>query len=199
MRIIGIIGGVAGGKSMVAKMFERLGAGVLDADRAGHEALRLPQVEAAARERWGNEIFGPDGRIERARLARLVFASGPEGRKERLYLEQLTHPQIAVLLRRQADDMAAAGAAFAVLDAPLLIEAGWEDLCESVVFIDAPREVRLERALQRGWNKEDFTAREDAQETLQRKRDNADVIIDNSASPERTQAQIERFWASLVP
>lgn len=198
MRIIGIIGGVAGGKSMVAKMFERLGAGVLDADRAGHEALRLPQVEAAAKERWGNEIFGPDGRIERAKLARLVFASGPDGQKERLYLEQLTHPQIAVLLRRQADEMAAAGTAVAVLDAPLLLEAGWNDLCESVVFIDAPREVRLERALQRGWNKEDFTAREDAQETLQRKRENADVITDNSASPERTQAQVERFWASLV-
>lgn len=199
MRIIGIIGGVAGGKSIVAKMFERLGAGILDADRAGHEALRLPQVEAAAKERWGNEIFGSDERIERARLARLVFAPGPEGRKERLYLEQLTHPQIAGLLQKQADDMAAAGAVYAVLDAPLLIEAGWEDLCENIVFIDAPREVRLERALQRGWNKEDFTAREDAQETLQRKRDNADVIIDNSASPEQTQAQIERFWASLVP
>ena len=111
MRIIGVIGGVASGKSTVARLFERLGAGVLDADRAGHEALRLTQVEAAAKKRWGNEIFGPDGRIDRAKLARRVFAPGTAGHKERLYLEQLTHPEIARLLHRQADEMAAAGTA----------------------------------------------------------------------------------------
>ena len=199
MRIIGVIGGVASGKSTVARLFERLGAGVLDADRAGHEALRLTQVEAAAKKRWGNEIFGPDGRIDRAKLARRVFAPGTAGHKERLYLEQLTHPEIARLLHRQADEMAVAGTAAAVLDAPLLCEAGWDDVCEKIVFVDAPREVRLERALKRGWTTEDFTARENAQKSLQQKRKNADVIIDNSASPELTQAQIERFWASLVP
>ena len=198
MRIIGITGGVAGGKSMVARLLEQLGAGVLDADRAGHEALRLPQVEAAARRRWGERVFGPDGRIDRSSVARIVFAVGPEGRKERLFLEQLTHPEIAALLRRQAEDMAAAGTAVAVLDAPLLLEAGWDDVCEKIVFVDAPREVRSARALERGWKKEDFAAREDAQKSLQHKRETADVIIDNSASPERTQAQVERFWASLV-
>ena len=73
------LGGVASGKSMVARQFAALGAGVLDADRAGHEVLRLPHVEAAARRRWGEAIFGPDGRIDRARLARIVFGPGPEG------------------------------------------------------------------------------------------------------------------------
>ncbi len=148
MRIIGITGGVAGGKSTVARLLEKLGAGVLDADRAGHEALRLPQVEAAARRRWGERVFGPDGRIDRSNVARIVFAEGPEGRKERLFLEQLTHPEIAALLRRQAEDMAAAGTTVAVLDAPLLLEAGWDDVCEKIVFVDAPREVRSARALE---------------------------------------------------
>ncbi len=198
MRIIGITGGVAGGKSTVARLLERLGAGVLDADRAGHEALRLPQVEAAARRRWGETIFGRDGQIDRTQLARVVFAPGSEGQRERLYLEQLTHPEIARLLRRQADSMVAAGTEVAVLDAPLLLEAGWEELCEKTVFVEVPRETRTARALAREWNKEDFAAREDAQESLQRKRESADVIIDNSGSPERTQAQVERFWASLV-
>jgi dephospho-CoA kinase len=198
MRIIGILGGVASGKSEAARQFARLGAAVLDADRAGHEALRLPHVEAAARERWGEAVFGLDGHIDRAKLARVVFANGPEGQQERKYLEQLTHPEITHLLKRQAQSLAASGTKVAVLDAALLMEAGWNELCEKTVFIECPREVRLQRALTRGWCKEDFAAREGAQNSLDQKRERADVIIDNSSSPERMQAQIERFWASLL-
>jgi dephospho-CoA kinase len=199
MRIIGTTGGVASGKSLVARRFAELGAGVLDADRAGHEVLRLPHVEAAARQRWGEAVFGPDGRIDRQRLAPIVFACGPEGAKERKYLEQLTHPEIARKLREQADAMAAAGTTVAVLDAALLWEAGWNEFCHKTVFVEAPREARLERATARGWTKEEFMAREAAQESLDRKRRSADAIIDNSGSPQRTQAQVEQFWASLLP
>jgi dephospho-CoA kinase len=197
MRIVGVTGGVASGKSIVAQQFARLGAGVLDADQAGHEALRLPQVEAAARQRWGEAVFGADGRIDRARLAHIVFAPGEEGQKEREYLEQLTHPEIARLLDRQAEALALSGAAVAVLDAALLFEAGWHQRCEKTIFVEAPRKARQQRANARGWSKEEFAAREDAQESLDRKRERADVIVDNSGSPERTQAQIEQFWASL--
>ena len=139
MRIIGITGGVASGKSTVARQFAQLGAGVLDADQAGREALRLPQVEAAARRRWGETVFTPDGRIDRTRLAGVVFAPGPEAQRERNYLEQLTHPEIAGLVRQQADALAAAGVKIAVLDAPLLVEAGWDDWCEKTVFVERRR------------------------------------------------------------
>jgi dephospho-CoA kinase len=201
MRIIGILGGVASGKSAVAEAFRRLGAGVLDADRAGHEALRLPAVEAAARRRWGATVFGPDERIDRAALARVVFSPGPEGRAERNYLERLTHPEIARLLWRQAEELTASGVGIAVLDAPLLLETDCDDFrkkCDKVVFVEAPPELRRARALARGWKESDFTAREDAQETLERKRTAADAIIDNSGPPERVQAQVERFLASLL-
>jgi dephospho-CoA kinase len=198
MKIIGITGGVAGGKSAVATEFARLGAAVLDADRAGHEALRLPHVETAARARWGNAVFGNDGRIDRAKLARLVFAPGAVGDTERKYLEQLTHPEITAILRRQADELAASGKKIAVLDAALLFEAGWNVLCDFTVFVDAPRDQRLRRAMTRGWSEEDFDTRDAAQESLDVKRKRADVIIDNSLSPQRTQAQIEQVWASLV-
>ncbi|MEN6451207.1 MAG: dephospho-CoA kinase [Thermoguttaceae bacterium] len=197
MRIIGILGGVASGKSEVSRHFARLGAGVLDADRAGHDALRLPHVVAAARARWGDSVFDADGRIDRARLARIVFAPTETAEQERKYLEELTHPEITRLLREQAEAMAADGTAVAILDAPLLVEAGWADQCEKTVFVDAPPELRLQRATARGWTKDEFAAREAAQESLQQKRETADAIIDNSSSFERTQAQIERFWASL--
>jgi dephospho-CoA kinase len=198
MNIVGIVGGVASGKSMVARQFAALGAGVLDADRAGHDALRLPHVEAAARQRWGDAVFGPDGRIDRGRLARVVFAPGAEGRKERTYLEQLTHPEIARLLREQAGTLAAAGSGTAVLDAPLLLEAGWEQLCEKIVYVDAPREARLKRAVARGWSEEDFAAREGAQDSLDRKRGRAGAVIDNSGPPEETRRQVERLWALMI-
>ena len=198
MQIIGITGGVASGKSMVAQQFAKLGAGVLDADKTGHEVLRLPWVEAAARQRWGETVFAPDGRIDRARLARVVFASGAKGEAERKYLEQLTHPEIARLVWRQAESLGASGVEIAVLDAALLREAGWDQKCEKIVFVEAPREARLARAVARGWKEEDFAAREGVQESLDHKRVRADVIIDNSGLPRRTQAQIERFWASLI-
>jgi dephospho-CoA kinase len=198
MRIIGITGGVASGKSVVAEQLAALGAGVLDADRAGHEALRLPHVEAAARQRWGNAAFGPDGRIDRAKLARIVFGGEPEAGRERKYLEQLTHPEIGRLLRRQAEVFGMSDAKIVALDAALLFEAGWNEMCEKTIFVDSPREVRLARALARGWTEEDFTARECAQDSLDRKRPRADFIIENSGSRDRTQAQIESFWASLI-
>ena len=171
---------------------------LLDADQTGHEVLRLPQVEAAVRRRWGEAVFGPDGRIDRARLARIVFAPGTKAQAERKYLEQLTHPEISRLLWQQAGTIAAAGVEIVVLDAALLLETGWDGWCEKTVFVEAPREARLARALARGWNEEDFEAREGAQESLDCKRARADVIIDNSGSPQRTQAQVEQFWASLI-
>ncbi|MGA2619617.1 MAG: dephospho-CoA kinase [Thermoguttaceae bacterium] len=197
MYILGLLGGVASGKSLVAGQLARLGAIVLDADRVGHEVLRLPPVEAAARRRWGEGVFGPDGHVDRARLARLVFAPAPAGPPERRFLEELTHPEIG---RRLARERAALGpeVPLAVLDAALILEAGWDKLCEKLLFVDVPREVRLCRARARGWNEQDFAAREDAQESLDLKRRRADVVIDNSGSPDHTQLQIDRLWQSLV-
>ena len=103
MKILGLLGGVASGKSLVARQLAELGAVVLDADRAGHEALRLPRIEEAARQRWGDAVFGPDGHIDRSRLAKIVFAPPPDGPRERKYLEELTHPEIGRRLSAQAE------------------------------------------------------------------------------------------------
>lgn len=198
MLVIGLLGGVASGKSLVAGELQRLGAGHLDADRAGHEALRLPHIEAAARQRWGDEVFDAEEHIDRSQLARVVFAAPPSGPQERKYLEQLTHPEIDRLLDQQAEQWAAAGTPAVVLDAPLLLEAGWDKFCDILVFVDAPRGARLARALARGWTESEFSARENAQERLDLKRERADVVIDNSTSPEQVREQVVRFWQSLV-
>jgi dephospho-CoA kinase len=198
MRILGILGGVASGKSLVARHLARLGAGVLDADRAGHDVLQMSHVESAVRARWGERVFGPDGRVDRSRLAKVVFAPGAQGEQERRYLEELTHPEIGRLLDQQARRLAAEGIVVAVLDAPLLLEAGWDGFCDKLVYVDAPRPVRLARARARGWSEEDFAAREAVQESLDFKRGRADLVVDGSGSPEQAEAQVERFWHSLV-
>jgi len=198
MQIIGVVGGVASGKSLVARQFEQLGAGVLGADAAGYEVLKMPEVEAAIERRFSRQVFGAEGHVDRARLAEIVFAPPPEGPRERATLEQLMHPRIGRALHGRAEALAKQACQVAVLDAPLLCEAGWDELCDKVVFVDAPRRLRQERAESRGWSKEDFTAREDVQKSLDHKRARADVVIDNTGSPESTQAQVERFWHSLV-
>jgi len=197
MKTLGLTGGVASGKSLVARQLADLGAAVLNADRAGHEALRLPQIEAAARQRWGDVVFGQDGHIDRSKLAKIVFAPAPDGPRERKYLESLTHPEIGRRLAAQIE-AAKAVAPLAVVDAALLFEAGWNKLCDCTAFVDAPRAVRLARALQRGWTEEDFAAREAAQDSVDSKRARADWNIDNSGPVEHTQAQIKRLWQSLI-
>lgn len=196
--VIGVVGGVASGKSTVAAMLADLGAVVLDADQAGHEALKRPEVEQAVRARWGGCCFAADGRIDRSVLADLVFGGSSEAMENRRYLEELTHPIIGALLAERSRRLAAEGSRVVILDAPLLFEAGWDKLCGTIVFVDSPRELRRVRATARGWSEEEFAAREAAQHSLARKRSRADVVIDNSGPLAATREEVERLWRRLA-
>jgi dephospho-CoA kinase len=198
MKVIGLFGGIASGKSMVAEQLASCGAQIINADKIAHDVLQQPNIEAAIRERWGNAAFQSDGHVDRKQLARIVFASAPDGPQNRKYLEQLTHPEIIRIMKQRLDESARSDIEAAVLDAPLLQEAGLAELCDKLIFVDAAPELRLQRALARGWKKEDFAAREDAQKSLDFKRNRADVIIDNSGSPEQTQTQVQRLWQTLI-
>jgi dephospho-CoA kinase len=201
--IIGLVGGIASGKSYVAGQWQRLGAAVIDADQLAHEALTQSDVVAAARQRWGDGILvaGRPGavRIDRQRLAQIVFAPTVQGAEELKFLEQLTHPRVRELAERQITGLAGRPDVPAiVIDAPLLIEAGWNGFCDKIVYVEAPRQVRLERALERGWSEAEFDRREARQESLEVKQGLADVVIDSSGSPESTRDQVQRAWHSLI-
>lgn len=198
MKTLGILGGIASGKSLVAKKLQDLGAVVLDADRTGHEVLRLPQVKEAARSRWGASIFGEDGEIERKALAAVVFARTDVGRGELEYLEKLTHPEIGRRLEGQLNLLRQQSVQLAVLDAPVMLKADWDRFCDQIWFIDAPHDVRLRRAQARGWTEGEFRDRELAQEPIELKRSLADLVLDNSGDIEYTNRQIERLWHSLI-
>ncbi len=138
MKIIGLLGGVASGKSTVAEMFQKIGAVVLDADRAGHKVLRLPAMRAAVGGRWGKEVIGPDGEIDRAALGKIVFAPPPDGPRELAELERITHPEIRSRLKAQVDELARHGTQVVILDAPVMLKAGWDKFCDAIIFVDAP-------------------------------------------------------------
>lgn len=199
VRVVGLVGGVASGKSVVARLLVERGAVWLDADRAGHDVLAEPEVIDVLRRAWGDGMLDEAGHLIPARIAERVFAPTPAGRADLALLEATTHPRIATRLQRQADDAIRAGARVLVLDAPLLMRAGWIDACDRVVFVDAPDEQRQSRALARGWSAPMWRSREDAQEPLDQKRLRSHVTINNSGSIDETRRQIEQLWPDLLP
>src|SRR4051812_20788223 len=157
MKTIGVVGGVASGKSLASQMLVELGAPVLDADRAGHTVLaKDPDVRKALHERWGDAILTSSGDVDRAAIAQRVFAADKSGTADLKFLECLLHPRIRTELSQLRDKLGAEGKLAAVLDAPLLLEAGWGPLCDFMLFVDVPVELRLERAKGRGWSKSEF-------------------------------------------
>lgn len=199
MKTIGLIGGVASGKSLVAQMFVELGAGLLDADKVGHKVLALDLVvKHTLVVNWGPDILAPDGSIDRAKVAARVFGDGEQAGADRKFLESLVHPKIARYLAIRKADLQNAGHPAVILDAPLLLEANWRPLCDLVVFVDADRDIRLARALSRGWTPDEFARREAAQWPVERKRAAADVIISNNGDLDSLQKSVCDVWHKSV-
>ncbi len=195
---IGLMGGIGCGKSTVAQMFGELGATVMDADHAAQEALDEPDVVAAVKQRWGEAVLGEDGRVERRKLAGHVFADTADAEEDRRFLERLIHPRVRSKLDCQLAELAHHDAPAVVLDVPLLLEAGWDSLCDHLLFVDAPREQRLKRVRGRGWADSELRQREATQLPVATKQSRADAVIDNSDSLSRTRAQVEAIWTRWV-
>lgn len=199
MKTIGLVGGVASGKSLVAKMLIERGAGVLDADRAGHAVLAEDvAVQHALREHWGGAVFNSDGTVDRKAIARRVFAAGDVALAERRFLEKLVHPRIRDRLKMELARLASDRYQVVVLDAALLFEADWATLCDLVVFVESPHETRLKRALTRGWTEAEFTSREAAQWPVNDKRLAADIVIANNGTEAELRAAVSDFWRQNV-
>lgn len=181
--VIGVVGGIGSGKTAVTRWVARhADVAIIDADDLGHQVLRSDSVKSALRSRFGNEIFDESGEIQRGQLARRVFGEGDSQRAARADLERIVHPaieqrviaaiQIAGEQQRQA----------VLVDAAVLLEAGWQRRCDAVVFVDAPEDVRWRRVEARnGWSREEFQRREASQISLEEKKRRCDFIVQNAA------------------
>jgi dephospho-CoA kinase len=186
--VIGLAGGIGAGKSTVAQAFARLGCLVIDSDVRAKAALDRPEVRDQLVRWWGDQVLTADRRIDRARVARIVFSDADE----RSRLERLVHPIVREDRARMIEEARAAGARAVIVDAPLLFEAGIDAECDAVVFVDAPREQRIQRVRQtRGWEPAELARREAAQMPIEDKRARSQYVVENHSKPSDLDGQAE--------
>ena len=189
--VLGLVGGVASGKSTVAALFCAHGLLHIDADEQARAAAEDPEVRAEVRSALG-ERFIVNGEIDRQAVADLVF-SDPAAKR---LLEGIIHPRVRakILATLQA---AVARDQSCLLDVPLLFEAGLWERCDHIVFVSAPEAVRASRAQARGWAKDELGRRERSQLTISEKRQRSDVVVDNSGTLEATRREVAALLAAL--
>lgn len=186
--VIGIIGGIGSGKSLVAAEFERQGCLLIAADKLNDEILRAPAVVATLRGWWGDGVLTADGAADRGRIAEIVFADA----QERQRLESLTHPLIAArraaIIEAGVDEPAVAAI---ILDSPLLFESRLDTQCDRIVFVEAGRAHRLDRVRRtRGWDEAELDRRELCQLPLDEKRARSHYVIPNEGSPDQIRSRV---------
>lgn len=193
IRVIGLTGGIATGKSSVALFFAERGVPVIDADQLGRYAV-LPGTPELGRivEIFGREILTHDGVLNRKRLGELIFSD----HEKRIQLEGILHPAIRRIAEERITQAASSGHQRLIYMAPLLIEAGATDRVDTVWVVTVRPEIQLERLMNR-----DALSREQAeriiatQMPLAEKERYGSVVIDNSGSEAETRALLETIWA----
>jgi dephospho-CoA kinase len=178
---IGLTGGIGSGKSTVSALLAARGALLVDADQIAREVVAP-----------GTPGLAADGTLDRPALAAVVFADQAARRR----LDAIVHP----LVRARTVELAAAAPADAVLvnDVPLLVETGQAGSYDLVLVVEADEETRVTRLIRRGLTEEDARARIAAQAGDEERRAVADVVLDNSGTPEELAAQVDRFWNERV-
>lgn len=195
MKVIGLTGGIGSGKSTVAQFLAELGAIIIDADKMGHEALKpgsevRQQVVAA----FGGQIVNANGDIDRSRLGEIVF--GNAGARERL--NRIMHPPLYDTVKARLEECRRQGAGVVVLEAPLLIEAGWQSLADEVWVTVAPEATVLNRLQERsGLSEPESLVRIRSQLPSEERLKHADVVIDTDCSPGELKNRVTRLWPGL--
>ena len=191
MTVVGIVGGIASGKSFICRALAGRGAEWIDADRIAHEILKRESVKEQIRACWGSEVFR-DGEIDRRRLAGSVFAEGNTASAERL--NAILHPLILDEIKSRLSACRARKAPLILIDAPLLFETGLDLLCDHILFVEADSHVRTQRAASRGWSAEELRLRQDRQISLEEKKGRADLFIENNGSAEQVELQLNLLF-----
>jgi len=194
MLLVGLTGGIGSGKSTVAGMLEERGAVVLDADEFARRAVAAgtPGFRHVV-DTFGRRVIAEDGEIDRARLARIVFAE-PQDRER---LEAIVHPEVARLLHEELQPYRDTDRVV-VYAVPLLVENGLQSMFAEVVVVTAPEDLRVERLVARGMAEDDARARIRAQLTDDEREAVATHVLRNDSSVEGLERQVDELWAELA-
>ncbi len=195
MRLVGLTGGIATGKSTFARLLRERGLPVVDADELSRAASRTAPVLTAIARDFGRELLLPDGQLDRKKMGALVV--GDDGARRRL--EAILHPAIRAGMAAETARLATEGHALAFYDTPLLYEAGLGDEVECVVVIYSPRIEQIERVVRRdGLTWAEAQARLAAQLDIEEKARLADIVIDNSTAPDGLARKAAMLHADLL-
>lgn len=191
MKVIGLTGGIASGKSTASAYLRELGAAIVDADAISRASTRCGGAAFEAVCAAFGDILGADGEIDRRKLGGIVFADEDARRK----LNSIVHPAVMAESRAQIENARASGVKMCILDVPLLFETGMEKLCDETWLIYVPREEQIRRMAERdGLDAAAAAARIDSQMPLEEKLKRADVAIDSSGTIEQTREKLCRLW-----
>jgi dephospho-CoA kinase len=196
MRVIGLTGGIASGKSTAARMLAELGAPVVDADQIARDVVR-PGEPALAElvDAFGTEVLLPDGTLDRKRLGAIVFADAEKRRR----LNAITHPRIGVATQARLGELRAAGAPLAIYEAALIVENGLHRALDGLIVVHCREAQQLQRLVGRdGLTEADAQARIAAQAPLADKLAAATWVVDTSGTLAETRQQIARIWEEIV-
>jgi len=192
MKVIGLTGGIGSGKSTVSQLLHELGAVVLDADKVGHEAYQ-PNTETWLEvvSAFGRQILTSSGEIDRRVLSQIVF-SDPESLAR---LNQIVHPRMYEMMKNQIDEFRRQRVKVVVLEAAILLEAGWTPLVDEVWVTVAPEQEVVKRTVERnGSSEEQVIARIRSQLSSEERAGRADVIINNDGSIDELKVKIKELW-----
>ncbi len=195
MLVIGVTGNLGTGKTTVSQMLVELGARHIEADEVGHELLQ--QNEAARRQivnAFGKSILNSGGEIDRDKLAGLVF----DDKAALAKLNRITHPRILRLVKHKIEEYRKAGAGVVVVEAALLIEAGWRSQVDQLWVTTAPEATIVARLMKsRGMSEEQILDRLRAQMPQEDKARQADVVINTDCPMEQLRARVNELWSKL--
>lgn len=191
-KVLGLTGNIACGKSTVCQMLRRLGAQIVDADLVAHEEMRAGPVPAAIARRFGPEVLGPDGAVDRTRLGPLVFGD-PHALRD---LEAIVHPAV---IRRVDEFIRETTAPAIVIDAIKLIEAGIHRRCDQIWVVTCTPQQQVRRLIAtRGLTRNEAWLRIRAQPPPEQKLPYADAVIDNSGTLDETWQQVREAYQRLL-
>ena len=192
---IAITGGAGTGKSTVARMFQELGAEVLDADQIAREAVAVgAPAWAELRRLYGAEFFNQNGELNRSRLAQLVFTDPEERRR----LDGIIHPLVAQKLQARFADLERRGVELVMVEVPLLFETGRERGFDRIIVVAAPEAVQIRRLRGRDRRGEaEIRGILKAQWPLADKVARADYVVNNGGRRRLTVRQVKNIWADL--
>ena len=190
--VIGLTGSIASGKSCAAAFLQEAGAKLLDADQAARKILGTPKIEAEIPKLFGKAVISPKGDIARQKLAKIAF-SDPEKRAQ---LNELIHPLVRLEFEKSCASLKAGE--ILVYDVPLLFEAEHTSQVDLSITMDAPQDLRYERAWQRnGWSKAEFLLREQSQFSADKKKQLADLVLINTGDLQELKEALAVIYSAV--